>query len=69
MAEENSILKLQEKIDYRFKKPVLLQTALLAAGANKQNYDGNRKLAQLGESMLIAALNDDAFSKDIPRRK
>lgn len=69
MDKENSITLLESSLGYHFKSPSLLEQALSAAGANEDNHDGNRKLAQLGESMLIAFLNDCAYDKGGSRSK
>ena len=69
MANETVVLQLQEHIGYSFKKPSLLQLALTAAGAEETNYDGNRRLAQLGESLITAVLCNTAFSKGVSRGK
>jgi len=68
MAEQSSIVQLQNIIGYRFENTEPLEQALLAAGADEQDHDGNRELAQLGELMLTAVLKNIAFREKIPRR-
>ena len=68
MAEQSSIVQLQNIIGYRFENTEPLEQALLAAGADELDYDGNRELAQLGELMLTAVLKNIAFREKIPRR-
>ena len=41
-------MKLQSKIGYYFSDASLLEEVLLAADANEQNHDGNRKLMAVG---------------------
>lgn len=67
MASEALILQLQQHIDHFFQEPSLLQQALTAAAVDETNYDGNRRLAQLGEAMIMAALHNSAFLRGISR--
>ena len=61
MATLNDLVEVQKIIDYDFKSVDLLELALTAAGADDKNHDGNRKLAQLGESLIEFLLSFNAF--------
>jgi dsRNA-specific ribonuclease len=61
MANEGYLIRLQDQIGYSFDNVSLLDLALTAAGAEgnkegnkteRERYDGNRKLALLGDSLL-----------------
>ena len=69
MASDTTVSYLQHHIGYCFKEPNLLQQALTAAAVDETNYDGNRRLAQLGEAMIVATLQNAAFFKGISRSK
>jgi len=43
---------IEDLIHYVFRSRDLLELALTAAGAEENNHDGNRKLGQLGVSLL-----------------
>lgn len=47
---------------YTFRNRQNLTEALTAPGADKRKYDGNRRLAQLGESILRTTILDKAFA-------
>lgn len=61
MATLPGIGEVQAIIGYRYNRVSLVVQALTAAGADEENYDGNRKLAQLGESLIEFVLVRDAF--------
>ena len=67
MDIESSISRIQRAIGYQFKQVSRLTLALTAAGAEETNYDGNRKLAQLGEVLIESALVDKAYSEGSSR--
>lgn len=79
MANDGYITRLQDQIDYKFNDVALLERALTAPGAegNKEGdmverdkYDGNRKLAQLGDSILqLIVLFKSLYEEDAERSK
>jgi len=79
MANEGYLIRLQDKIGYRFKDVALLDLALTAAGAEgdkegdkieREKYDGNRKLAQLGDSLLqFIVLHKALYEENAERSK
>ena len=69
METEILIAQLQYTIGYQFVQPNLLTQALTAASVEETNYDGNRKLAQLGDSFIQSVLLDRAYSKGCSRSK
>jgi dsRNA-specific ribonuclease len=79
MANEGYLIRLQDLINYRFNDITLLELALTAPGAEgdkkgnkaeRDKYDGNRKLAQLGDSILqIIVLYKTLFEEDAERSK
>jgi dsRNA-specific ribonuclease len=52
MATETHVRTVEEMIGYRFREKRYLACALTAAGAEEENYDGNRKLANLGTALI-----------------
>jgi dsRNA-specific ribonuclease len=61
MANDEYFTQLQNRIGYKFKDVSVLERALIAPGAEgnkegdnveREKYDGNRKLAKLGDSIL-----------------
>ncbi len=56
-------------IGYTFNRIEYLEQALTAAGAEEENYDGNRKLAQLGESLLHCVVLDKALTDGLSRSR
>ena len=63
MADDEYLCRLQLKIGYTFTDVSHLVQALTAAGAEEENYDGNRKLAQLGESVMQCIVLDKALTE------
>jgi len=61
MATDMHIAHLQFIIGYEFMKVDYLVQALTATGADEEDYDGNRKLAQIGESLIECVLLDLAY--------
>jgi hypothetical protein len=64
---ESSMSRLQRAIGYQFEQKNILKLALTAAGAEETNYNGNRKLAQLGEALVESVLGDKAYSEGSSR--
>jgi dsRNA-specific ribonuclease len=56
MATQEDIRRVEHYIGYPFKDRDYLKQALTAAGADEDNHDGNRKLAQLGKTVTELAL-------------
>ena len=52
MLSQQDISFLEAGIGYEFTQKQLLQRALISAGAIPDEYDGNRKLANLGTSLM-----------------
>jgi dsRNA-specific ribonuclease len=63
MAHDEYLWRLQLKIGYNFRNISHLEQALTAAGAEEENYDGNRKLAQLGEAVMQCIGVDKALAE------
>ena len=61
MTTLSDLVEVQKIIDYDFKSVNLLELALTAAGADDKNHDDNRKLPQLGESLIEFLLAFKAF--------
>lgn len=62
METDTHITQIQAAISYTFQNPDNLNEALRAAGADNRIYDGNRRLAQLGESIIKTVILDSAFT-------
>ena len=54
MATVEGLSEVQAIVEYNFRSINLLGLALTAAGADEKIYDGNRKMAQLGENRLLS---------------
>lgn len=67
METDSDIGLIQTTIGYAFKNPNALAEALTAAGADGQNYDGNRRLAQLGDSVVRTVILDNAYTIGLSR--
>jgi dsRNA-specific ribonuclease len=52
MAAQEHVQIVEKTIGYSFRSTTLLLQALTAAGAEAHNYDGNRRLAQVGTSLI-----------------
>lgn len=61
------LAEVQDIVEYRFRSISLLMLALTAAGADDKIYDGNRKMAQLGESLIELLLAENAFTAGCSR--
>ena len=62
MAMIRGLTEVQDIVGYKFRSISLLLLALTAAGADDRIYDGNRKMAQLGESLIELLLAENAFT-------
>ena len=69
MAMIRGLTEVQEIVKYRFRSISLLLLALTAAGADDRIHDGNRKMAQLGESLIELLLAENAFTAGRSRGK
>jgi dsRNA-specific ribonuclease len=69
MADDKNLVHLQEKIGYSFTDIKYLKQALKAAGAEINDYDGNRELAKRGESLLQGIVVDKTLSEGASRRR
>lgn len=67
MATTQGLTEVQDLIAYQFQSIPLLILALTAAGADDKVYDGNRKLAQLGEALIELLLTENAFMAGLSR--
>ena len=67
MAMIRGLTEVQDIVQYRFRSISLLLLALTAAGADDRIYDGNRKMAQLGESLIELLLAENAFTAGCSR--
>ena len=61
--------KVERVIGYEFGSKDLLKLSLTAAGADSENHDGNRRLAQLGQFVLQLAVADEGFEMTNSRGK
>lgn len=62
MIPAEDIAVVENTIGYIFKK-ALLAMALTAAGAENSNYQGNRRLAQIGIDIIGICLSFEGFEK------
>ncbi len=69
MAGIADMVKVEQIIGYDFGKKDFLKLSLTAAGADPGNHDGNRKLAQLGQSALQLAVADEGYEVSNSRGK
>jgi dsRNA-specific ribonuclease len=67
MATDTDINTVERVIEYRFKRRSLICQALTAAGAEEDNYDGNRKLSQIGASHVDVLLGVMLFDTGVGR--
>ena len=67
MATDTHIRHMEKVIGYTFKSTDYLVQALTAAGADDRNYDGNRKMAQLGASLIGTVIFDNAITAGATR--
>ena len=52
MATDIHIQHVENIINYKFKTKALISQALIAAGADENNYDCYRRLSQIGASLV-----------------
>jgi dsRNA-specific ribonuclease len=79
MIDEGYLMWLQGFFSYRFRNPSLLEKALTAPGAEgnktgtkeeKDKYEGNRKLAQIGDSLIPLVVRKKVlYEEDASRSK
>lgn len=61
------LAEVQDMLEYKFRSISLLIPALTAAGVDDNVYDGNRKMAQLGEALIELLLPENAFTAGCSR--
>jgi len=69
MATSVDIDRAEQIIGYPFKDKGLIALALIAAGAEELNHDGNRKLALFGEQLLQFLISWSGFKNGATRGK
>jgi hypothetical protein len=69
MATDTEVKLVEDIIRYKFQAQEHLIQALTAAGAEDENHDGNRKLAQLGTSLIEFLSVYIGFQANITRGK
>jgi hypothetical protein len=67
MASFTSVQAIENIVGYRFSRHDHLIKALTAAGAVEEDWDGNRKLAQLGTALSEFLLSYLAFEAGVTR--
>ncbi|KAL6238408.1 hypothetical protein BDW75DRAFT_237505 [Aspergillus navahoensis] len=67
MATDAYVKTVEAVIGYTFKRVPLIRQALTAAGAEENNYDGNRKLSQIGVSLVDTLLATILFDRGVDR--
>ena len=67
MATDMHVNIVEDTIGHEFSQKKYITQALTAAGVDNDNWDGNRKLALLGESLLEFLLVDNAVADDKDR--
>ena len=67
MATEHHLAVIQQVIHYTFKCKDLLKLALTAAGAEEFKPDGNRKLARVGQAVLLLVIADRGYENSETR--
>jgi dsRNA-specific ribonuclease len=63
MNRDEDLEEVQRILNYRFRDITLLSDALTAAGADLDNYEGNRSLAPIGVDVIHLCLDFDARQK------
>ncbi|KAB8213026.1 hypothetical protein BDV33DRAFT_86046 [Aspergillus novoparasiticus] len=63
MDHDEDLEEVQRILNYRFRDITLLSDALTAAGADLDNYEGNRRLAAIGVDVIGLCLDFDAHQK------
>lgn len=69
MATNIHIQHVENVIKYNFKRKALISLALTAAGADENNYDGNRRLSQIGASLVDLLLAIIVYGTGVDRSK
>lgn len=69
MDIDQRLRQVEAVLDYRFKRTSLLSEALTAPGAENDQYDGNRRLSQLGLDVINLFLNLDGYTRKCERSK
>ncbi|KAL4912610.1 hypothetical protein BDW62DRAFT_214870 [Aspergillus aurantiobrunneus] len=64
MDRDEDLEEVQRILNYRFRDITLLSGALTAAGADLDNYEGNRSLAPIGVDVICLCLDFDARQKN-----
>ncbi|EGE04191.1 hypothetical protein TEQG_03222 [Trichophyton equinum CBS 127.97] len=67
MSSKGSIRPVEDIVGYKFKSKPLLLKALTAAGSELSDYDGNRRLAQLGTALVEFLLVYIGYRQNVPR--
>lgn len=69
MAPEEHVRKIEYIIGYNFETKQYIHEALTAAGAENDNYDGNRRLSQIGASLVDTILSLIVYGTKASRGK
>lgn len=69
MAPEEHIRNVEYIIGHNFASKRYIHQALTAAGAENENYDGNRRLSQIGASLIDTILSLIVYHTDTNRGK
>lgn len=69
MGSSGDLEAVEKIINYQFKSKALLSEALTAAGADIEQYDGNRKLSEIGAYVIDFCVCLHGFENDAPRGK
>lgn len=69
MATEFDCHSTEQIIGVEFSDLRLLQVSLTAAGAELMNYDGNRKLALVGQDVMRLVISDAGYEQPLSRGK
>ncbi|PYH64015.1 uncharacterized protein BO88DRAFT_439060 [Aspergillus vadensis CBS 113365] len=69
MDRDEHLEEVQRILKYRFRDITLLSNALTAAGADSDNYEGNRRLAPIGVDVIGLCLDFDAHQKKAKPRE
>lgn len=67
MASDFSVLDAQRILPYDFRDPELLRKALTAGDTNSDNREGNRGLAQVGDTLMNVVIKTEGFQSGFSR--
>lgn len=67
MVPEENVRKAESIIGHTFVVKRYIHDALTAAGAEEENYEGNRKLSQVGDSLIDAILASIIYGTNATR--